>query len=747
MSKASQFLPKMQKSKRTQVYLGLFCTAFIFLADVTHLPLVSFLINQIDNRIYDQIVQLNLRPHQQNPQVVVIDIDNKSIQKEGRWPWPRNKMAQLNTKLKQYGVVTIATDIVMSEPEVNYATGLKTELQTLIPELPPNQQQLPLLLSEIAPKVDNDQIFARSLVDHNVVLGYLFHNDQIIKKGVLPTPLIDTNGQIIYRGDFPFYQFSGYNGCLELFLKAATQAGAVTNLEDLDGSVRHGLMLPSYNNKLYAALALKTAMNYMMVDRVALKMYDGALSGIQMGSVFIPTNALGQILIPFWGPPGTLNYYSATDIMQGTINPAELQGTIAVIGSTMILLGDLHQSPFAQSFPGVEMMGNMIQGIIGQQLVAQYNWQTMHGRIYLLLVGLFFIVLLSFFGAAGMILLALISIIAVLIASVFLFTAKNLYVPLAFVLVLIALQTLVNYAYLFIMEKKQKRKINQLFGQYVPEQYVKELVESPEQYSMDGQERNMTVQFSDIRNFTSISESLDAIEVKRLLNAFFTPITEIIFSFRGTVDKYVGDMIVAFWGAPMTDEEHAYHAIMASISVIRKLPEINEKMIALNLPAVSIGIGLATGLMNVGDMGSEFRRAYTVLGDTVNLASRLQDLTKFYRISILVSDGTRAGQEQFVWRPVDKITVKGRKAGLIIYQPLGLVTEISEEVRTELDEYQKALADYYARNWSSAEKKFDILKSKSPDTYLYQIYLERIKDFMKMAPPENWDGIYRHQYK
>ena len=430
----------------------------MFLSDIIHFPLVRFL----DNRIYDQMVQFNLRPHPQNPRVVIIDIDNLSVQKEGRWPWPRNKMADLINKLKQSGVVTIGTDIVMAEPEVNYAQGLAKELQPLMPALTPEQKQLPTLLNEIAPKVDNDQIFANSLLDHNVVLGFLFHNDLDIKKGVLPTSLTDPYGNILYRDELPLYQFSGYNGCLELFLKASTQAGAVTNLPDLDGSVRHGLMLASYGNKLYPTLSLAIAMNYLLVDHISLKTYDDHLYGIQLGAVFIPTNSHGQILIPFWGKPGTLDYYSATDIMQGNVNPKELQGAIAIIGSTMILLADLHQSPIAQSFPGVEMVGNMVQGIAAQQLITPYDWHTSHGRIYLCFLGLAFAILFALFGVAGILVLAFLSITIMLVLTLVLFVTKSLFVPLGFLLILVTLLTLINYAYLFIKERRQKRKINQL---------------------------------------------------------------------------------------------------------------------------------------------------------------------------------------------------------------------------------------------------------------------------------------------
>ncbi len=747
MKKERYFSPKILKSKGTQILLGLLVVVLIFFADVIQIPFLSSFITQLDYRTYDQVIQLNWRPHQTIPRVVVIDIDNKSVQQEGRWPWPRNKIADLINKLKQNGVVTIATDIVMAEAEVNYAIGLKDELKKLMPQLSPEQKQLPGLLNQIASKVDNDRILAEALLDHNVVLGFLFHNDKEIRKGELPLPLTNPEDKYLCKEDLPLYQFSGYNGCLPLFLKASTQAGAVTNVPDLDGTVRHGLMLASYDNKLYPTLSLAAAMNYLMVKHITLKTHHHQLYGIQIGNVLIPTNAHGQILIPFWGQIGTLDYYSATDILRDKINPEQLQGAIAVIGSTIILLADLHQSPVTQSFPGVEMVGNMIQGIVGQQLVSEYDWRIPQGRLYLVLIGLLFTFLFSFLSVSRMLILAVSSIIGIRVLSIYLFVSKSFYLPIALLLTLIVLQTLVNYSYLFIIERRQKRKINQLFGQYVPEDYVKELIESPEQYSMEGQERNMTVLFSDIRNFTSVSETLDASHVKRLLNAFFTPITEIIFSFRGTIDKYVGDMIVAFWGAPIQDEEHASHAIMCALTMAKQLPEINGKMQEKNLPAVNFGIGLATGLMNVGDMGSEFRRAYTVIGDTVNLASRLQDLTKFYQVPILVSDGTRVGQEQFVWRTIDKITVKGRKSGLTIYQPLGKVSDVSEEALIELEAYHKALEEYYAQNWSSAEEKFAMLKTKFPGVYLYQMYRDRIKAFMETPPPENWDGIYMHQHK
>jgi adenylate cyclase len=738
---------KLTNTQLIEIFLSLLCTGLLLLVALFNIPVISTFIKQIDGKIYDQFVSFNWRTHQQNPRVIIINIDEYSVHKEGRWPWPRDKMALLTSKLKQDGVVTIGMDIVMSEAEINYALGLKKKLEQLEPMPSPDQKKFMDTLETMAPKIDNDQIFAQTLLDHNVVLGFLFQHEAEVKKGVLPPPLKYHRNESISENQLPLYTFEGYNGTLDLFLKASTQAGFVTNLPDSDGIVRHALILARYNNKIYPSLALQIAINYLLVENIQLLSNKGKLYGVQLDGAFIPTNSRGQILIPFWGAPGTLDYYSATDILHDKINKKELEGTIAIIGSSMTLLADLHDSPATPLFPGVEMVGNIVQGIVGQQLASEYHWRTPQGIMLLTLFGVIFSLIFPFVGILGKLLVTLISIFFIFGATLLLFVFKGLYVSSALLITLITLQALLNYAYSYIIERRQKRKINQLFGQYVPEQYVKELIESPDQYSMEGQTLNMTVQFADIRNFTSISEHLDAVGVKHLLNTFFTPITEIIFKYRGTIDKYVGDMIVAFWGAPIADEHHAYNAIMSSLTIFQHLPEINAKMKNNNLPQVNIGLGLATGLMNVGDMGSEFRRAYTVLGDTVNLASRLQDLTKFYQVDILANDTARFENDAFLWRAIDKVSVKGRKTALTIYQPLGLLSDASSETLNEVEDYHKALVDYYAQNWQSAENQFTKLKSRHPGCYLYQLYLERIATFKKTPPPENWDGVYVHTHK
>lgn len=738
-------ITKLLKPKWAAISLGLLCTAFILLLQIVNVPIVSPLIKELNNRIYDQIINLSLRHQPQNPRIVIIDIDEKSVQKEGRWPWPRDKMAELITKLKQAGIVTIGLDIVMSEAEINYALGLKNKLARLNTTPTQTENQFILSLDKIAPEVDNDQAFIKTLLDHNIVLGYLFQNDPSIKKGTLPavinigTPNIDLHAAL--------FQFKGYNGVLTSFINASTKGGFVSNIPDRDGTVRHAIMLAQYDNKVYASFPLAIAMNYLLANNVSIVSKDNEMTGLTLDGLFIPTNSQSQVLVPYWDSIGNLEYYSATDILQNKIDPKELQGSIAIVGSSMTLLADLHETPVAQSFPGVEIVGNVVKGIVAQDITKPFNWNSPIGLLYFALLGIFFALLFPTFGLFGKLVIIIISLAGIPALTAYMFAYKNSYISSGFLLTLIVFQAVANYIYDFIMERRQKRKISQLFGQYVPQDYVRELIESPQNYNMEGLTRNMTVQFTDIRNFTDTCENLDASGVKHLLNAFFTPITEIIFSQRGTIDKYVGDMIVAFWGAPLEDNEHAYHAIVTSLLMFKNLPEINQGLQSQGLPLVNIGIGLATGQMNVGDMGSEFRRAYTVLGDTVNLASRLQDLTKFYQVNILVNDITRSNQDGFVWKAIDKVAVKGRKTALTIYQPLGIVTEASPELLTELNHYKVALELYYNQHWIAAEKEFSALCTSYPHIYLYTMYLDRIKEFKENPPAEDWDGVFIHTHK
>lgn len=744
-------LVKTLKIKGGQLALGLTALGLLLVLYQFHFTYFYTFINRLDGVLYDYLIKLDLQKKSSNTNVVLIDIDDYSIQKQGRWPWPRDKFVILLDKLKKAGVAVVAFDIVFSEAEINYALGLKEKLLDLNYPKPPELYKITNFLNDVSKKVDNDQAFANALKQNDVVLGFLFQHDPTIKKGDLPKPLLDITSERMLRLTASIPSFEGYNGTLGIFLKAAPHTGFVTNIPELDGVIRHGLLLAKYNKQLYSSLSLSIVMQYLLADNITLASHftfgKQVIDGINVGSFFIPTNTAGQILIPFWDNGQTIPAYSANDIIENDTPPKELAGSIVIIGSSMVLLSDLHQSPISQSFPGMEMVANMVSGILGRQIIQEFDWNTLGGLIVIVLTGSLYAIIFPFLSPFVLLVTFFILIIIILFGSFFLLLAKNYYIASTILLLLTTLLAVTNFLYDFILERHQKNRIRRLFDMYVPPSYVKEIMDYPNKYSMDGENREMTVFFADIRGFTTLSETLDASELKHLLNEFFTPITNIIFNHQGTIDKYVGDMVMAFWGAPIIDTEHSWHALQAALDIRERLEEINDNLVQKKLPSITLGMGLSSGMMNVGDMGSSFRRSYTVIGDEVNLASRLQDLTKFYQVDILVSETTRANINNILWRPIDKVAVKGRQKALIIYEPIGYHQDVSPEIVEELNDFEKGLNAYYKQDWVTAKALFTILATGNATTYLYQLYLQRVDDFCNSPPPEHWNGIFIHTRK
>ncbi|MDC0598638.1 adenylate/guanylate cyclase domain-containing protein, partial [Gammaproteobacteria bacterium] len=273
------------------------------------------------------------------------------------------------------------------------------------------------------------------------------------------------------------------------------------------------------------------------------------------------------------------------------------------------------------------------------------------------------------------------------------------------------------------------------------------MLNDPESYNFEGESKDLSVLFSDIRGFTEISEALDASQLKTLLNNIFTPITGIIFDHKGTIDKYVGDMVMAFWGAPLDDPEHHSNAVRSALKMLDQIEKLKPEFVARGLPEVSIGVGINSGYMNVGDMGSTYRRAYTVLGDAVNLSSRLESLTKFYQVKLLIGEATYDQIEGFLCRQVDKVQVKGKETSVRIYQPLCQENEASEVLLRLVAEYHQAYQKYLNQDWEGAIEMFTELNIKDPETSLYSLYLDRIAVLRQQVLEEGWDGTFRHSEK
>jgi len=323
---------------------------------------------------------------------------------------------------------------------------------------------------------------------------------------------------------------------------------------------------------------------------------------------------------------------------------------------------------------------------------------------------------------------------------------QNLVLPIVSPLLLTVLIYVIQSLWGFFAEARNKRQLAHLFGQYIPPELVEEMAESPSDIDISGESREMTVLFSDVRGFTTISEGLDPHDLTTLMNEMLTPMTRVIHDQRGTIDKYMGDAIMAFWGAPLHDPQHARHALDAAIKMVDALPGINQRFRERGWPEINIGVGLNTGVMSVGNMGSTFRMAYTVMGDAVNLGSRLEGLTKQYGVNIIVSEFTRAAAPEYAFRELDRVRVKGKDEPVIIFQPLGLASTLSGDILSQLQRFHEALELYRAQQWDDAEKIILGLQ-RDEALMIYNLYLERIAAFRAHPPGDNWDGVFTHTSK
>lgn len=731
--------------KLLAIGLGVGLTLTFAWAEFTDIPLLESLKQRVEFIAYDLRLNLTL-PHQNiDRRIVIIDIDEKSLSKEGRWPWPRDKIATLTEKLYDAGTVVIGYDIFFSEPERNPATEIVSRLQTTAPQ----SSRLIGNLQQLAPSFDNDQQLAKTLAGHDITLGYLFHEEKTTPTGELPAPLLKlTPAQAARSG---IKGMPNYTTNLPLLQNAAAASGFVTTWPDTDGIIRRTPMIIRHGDNVYGSLSLNVAKQYLFLDHVNINTTTigniDAVDRIILGGSEINTDGMGFALVPYPGPAGSFPYVSATDVLHGNFDPATLEGAIVLIGSTAVGVADLVATPVENIYPGVEIHANMIRAILDNHFPSEPSWADGANLSTTLIVGIVLAIALPSLTPVWLLIVSTGIAVGIIWFNFWLWQEKELALALAWPLLLMLTLVALNMTYGFIRENRKRAQLKNVFGQYVPPQLVEAMSQNPEAYSFEGESREMTVLFADIRGFTTLSESLSPNDLRKLLNRYFTAMTEIIFKHQGTIDKYVGDMIMAFWGAPINDPEHAKHAIAAALEMLARTEELKPQLLAEGYPEINIGIGLNTGVMNVGDMGSSYRRAYTVLGDNVNLASRIEGLTRYYDVGLVVGERTREHADNFTFRQLDLVKVKGKTTGVKVFQPLCQQHQANAELVTELQQHDNALVAYYRRDWTRAQALFNELCRAHPQTHIYTLYLERIEHLKKRNPGPEWDGVYERREK
>ena len=712
------------------------------------------LLARLENIVYDTRLTLTM-PRTVDPRIVIVDIDEKSLAErekggEGRWPWPRDRIGLLLDKLfERNGAALVAFDVVFAERDES--SGLRV-LQSLAERELRDDTQFVSTLRNLRPALDYDAIFAASMHGRRIIHGYPFTNDPG-RKGALPDAVLPA-GTFAGR-PIGFVRFEGYAANLPELQKAATGAGHFNPYTDPDGLVRRVPMLVEHDGAYYEPLSLAVVRALVNEPRLepgypAERMWSRGYAGLEwlaVGALRIPVDDNVTALVPYRGHKGSFPYVSASDVIHDRVAPELMKGRIVLVGTTAPGLLDLRATPVEPVFPGVEIHANLIAGILDQNLKQRPPYVMGAEFILLLASGLAMALLLPLLTPLKSLLVTVFALAVVVVFNVVVFHFGNLVLPLASGITMIGLLFALNMSYGYFVEARGKRQITGLFGQYVPPELVDEMAKNPEHFSMEGESREMTVLFSDVRGFTTISEGLEPRELSQLMNEFLTPLTEVIYRHRGTIDKYMGDAIMAFWGAPLPDPLHPRHAVLAALGMQAALRRLAPQFRARGWPEIRIGVGLNTGRMSVGNMGSKVRLAYTVMGDAVNLASRLEGITKQYGVDIIVGENTRNAVPDVVFREIDRVRVKGKDVAVAIYEPLGLAGEVDQAQLDEIKVFGQALRLYRAQDWDRAELQMINLQQRHPEVQLYSVYLERIAALRARPPGSGWDGAWNFETK
>lgn len=696
-------------------------------------------IDRINHDIYDiQIRTMKKDEPNSAKNLVIVSIDEASLKKEGRWPWSRNKLVQLTKQLQNAGATVIAYDIMFAEQEKNPLNIISEYIKDdHLSNILPDYHQL-------YSKLNFDKHFANTLQNSETILGFALTrgNEKI---GALPKTIFSLPVEELNLLPVPLS--TGYIAPISMFRDASTGEGFVSYIRDDDGITRRIPLLMRYQDLLYPSLALETARIYLLYKQLTIKKAKVAdkqylINGVNLGDYTIPTDKRGQVYAPLMNV-SSIPVISASKIISGDFRPQQVEGKIILIGFTAKGLTDQVATPISSVLPGVFIHASIIQGILNKALPQRPNWAEGAELIIALLFGLLLALVLPWLNPLWSLALIAGSYIIIFYVDWTLWDRHYWVIHICIVLIMILAIAISNALWGFLFEQRLRKKFNRLFGQYVPPDHVKELIQksSSQQKELEGESKVMTVLFADIMNFTSISESLSAQKIKELLNKFFTPISDIVLKNGGTIDKYVGDQIIAFWGAPVDNPQHQHAAIITAFEMLEKIDELHTTFSELGLPTVDTGIGINSGEMNVGDMGSVQRRAYTVLGDNVNLASRLESVTRYYGVPIIVGENTTNGVDDIIFMKLDCIYVKGKNKPSNIFQPICKKSDLTDEIQRRITEYEFALNDYLAGDWQSARDKFTKLMQTQPDVNLYHIFLQRMEQ-LDNQPPNHWDGNF-----
>ena len=716
---------------------------------VTLLVLLAHLLNvmnipaidRLDDYLYDTRVRLGASADP-DPRVAIIDIDEKSLAVLGHWPWRRDVVARLlDQAFNRYHVRALGFDVVFAEAD--NSAGLPALQHLAYHELKDNAA-FREAVTRLTPQLDSDARLARALQHRPVALGFYYSNgDDAVSAGVLPPPALDAGALLPVSGML----ISGrhFGGNLAQLQQAAAGGGHFVPQVDSDGVIRRVPLLVDIDGQYYPSLALQVVRLAMGNPELSPVIEAGGgepqLEAFKLGKHTLAVDAHGQATVPYRGPAHSYTYVSAVDVLRGRVPEQMLAGRIVLLGATAPGLNDLRVTPVGETYPGVEIHANLVSAVLDGTLPKRPGY--LMGAELLLLLAL--TPLLTWLLATRPPFTATVATLALLLAlglgNVWLWRVAHTDMPFANTLTLITMLYVLNMAYGYFFVTRRQHQLRELFGQYVVPELVERMSDNPRAYTMAGQSRELSILFTDVRRFTAISEGMPADELARYMNAFLTAISTVIRSRHlGTIDKYIGDCVMAFWGAPLPDATHARNAVLAALDIQRAIAQLNPEWQARGWPPLVVGVGVNTGTVTVGDMGSSYRMTYTAMGDAVNLASRIEGLTAPYGVPVLVTESTCKAAPDLLYREIDRVRVKGREDPVTLYEPLGEAGDATQQARA--DQFAQVLRDYRAQRWQIAAVNLESLAAAEPESALYRLYLARIAAWQHTPPPQGWSGVH-----
>lgn len=693
--------------------------------------------------------------------VVLVVIDEKSLKEEGKWIWPRKKIADLVTRLSDSGVRVISFDIVFSEAD-NKGTSVLQDVYQTVDRMEIDQPDLKAYLNNLILQSDNDRLLANAIANSkaNIVLGSFFHikpeEAAHINEAVIAAQTANMSSAACQKVQYasekafmnsPFLEVSAPESNIPRIARATPFSGYFNMRPDPDGVIRWIPGIFKFRDKLYAHLSLKSLAAYTN-SPLDIFVREVGVDRIQIGNLQIPTDERGRIMVNYRGGTNRFPHISATDILNNRVNPSQLKDKLVIVGVTAIGVYDLRVTPFDTDFPGVEINANLIDSILSRDFLYQPAQVEIYNIIVMLLLGGFLGWLIPKIKVIPGALSALGLLVGYVLLCLYLFTEKGVVLNTVYPVITIFLIYISLSAYRYFVEEGQKRFIKNAFSTYLAPTIVNQLIESPEKLVLGGEERQITAFFSDVAGFTSISEKLSPHELVELLNEFLTEMSDIILGHKGMVDKYEGDAIIAMFGAPNELKNHAHVACSASIDMQERLGVLRKKWETEKNLTIRMRVGLCSGPAVVGNMGSKNRMDYTMMGDTVNTAARLEGVNKIYGTYSMISETTyEDAKKSIIARELDAINVVGKAIPVKIYELIGYKNKISETMIQTVAFYEKGLEAYRQCQWNQAGEYFNQALTISPDDPPSLTMIKRCREYKSNPPDSCWNGAYIMQTK